>query len=64
MSRAPQNSTDTTASKLFVYSSLYIKTAKISYSKKDMFHLAPYTKLLLCLHPIISTPTSPYNWKI
>ena len=49
-------STDTTVSMLFIFSSIYIRTANISYIKKDIFHLAPYTKFLLCPHPI-STPT-------
>ena len=40
LSRTPQDSTDTTASKLFIYSSTY-KTAKTSYSKRSIFHLAP-----------------------
>ena len=41
LSRAPQDRIDTTVSKLFISSSVYIKTTKISYSKKDIFHLAP-----------------------
>ena len=41
LSRAPQDSTDTTASKLLIYSSIYIKTTKINYSNKGIFHLAP-----------------------
>ena len=32
---------DTTASKSFICSSVYIGTAKISYSKRDIFHSAP-----------------------
>ena len=41
LSKAPQDSIDTTASKLFMYSSIYIRTAKLSYSKKGIFHLVP-----------------------
>ena len=44
LSRAPQDSIDTIVSKLFISSSVYIRTVKISYSKKDIFHL-------LCPHP-------------
>ena len=56
LSRAPQDSIDTT-SKSFISSSVYIRTVKISYSKKDIFHSGSWRKLLLCLHPIIITPT-------
>ena len=48
---------DTTASKSFICSSVYIGTAKISYSKRDIFQSAPLTKLLLCPHPIITNTT-------
>ena len=40
-SRAPKDSMDTTVFKLFISSSVYIKTAKVSYSKKDIIYLVP-----------------------
>ena len=39
--RALQDSIDITASKLFIFSSIYTRTAKTSYSKKIIVHLAP-----------------------
>ena len=39
--RAPPDNIDTTVSKLLICSSVYIRTAKMSYSKKDIFQLAP-----------------------
>ena len=38
LSRAPQDSIDTTVSKLFIFTSIYIRAAKISYSKNDISH--------------------------
>ena len=57
-SKAPQDSIGTTVSKLFISSSVYIRTAKMTYSKNDLFHLAPRIKLLLCPHSIITISTS------
>ena len=41
LSRSPQDSIDKTVSKSFISSSVYIRTAKISYSKKYVFHQTP-----------------------
>ena len=38
LSRAPQDSIDATVSKSFISSSVYVRTAKISYSKNDISH--------------------------
>ena len=42
LSRAPQDSTDTTVFKLFISSSLYVRTTKISYSKNNICHSATF----------------------
>ena len=54
LSRAPQNTIDTTVSKPFI-SSVYIRTAKISYSKSNIFHSAPLKRNFP--YPIITIPT-------
>ena len=59
LSKAPKYGIDTKHSKLFISSSVYIRTAKICYSKNDIFHSARYAKLLLCPYPIITTPIRP-----
>ena len=41
LSRAPQDSIDTTVSKLFISSSVYIQTAKNGCGKKGIFYLVP-----------------------
>ena len=41
LSKTPQDNLDTTVFKAFISPSVLIETAKISYSKKDVFHSTP-----------------------
>ena len=59
LSRAPKDSIDTAVLSQYFLSG-NIRIAKISYSKKDIFHSVPWTKLLRFRHPIIpATPWGP-----
>ena len=56
--RTSHHSIGTTVFESFISSSVYVRTAKINYSKKDIFHSAPLNQIFTCLHPIITAPNS------